>query len=194
MTRDDLFRAIRPFAPEGKFTDADVKAIDALADRFRLSGAAQPSGPQTMTPSPAAIKLMHEFEGCKLAAYPDPGSKDGNPWTIGWGSTGPGIVKGVTWSQEQVDVRFAHDLAKFSEKVAAILGNATTTQAQFDALVSFAYNVGTGALAGSTLLKMHKAGDYRGARGQFGRWTKNDGKEMAGLVRRRAAEAALYGS
>jgi lysozyme len=69
-----------------------------------------------------------------------------------------------------------------------------TTQSQFDALVSFAYNVGLSALNDSTLLRLHKAGDYAGAKAQFARWDKNDGKVIKGLARRRAAEAALYGA
>lgn len=141
---------------------------------------------------PIAAKLMHEFEGCRLKAYPDPGSRDGHPWTIGWGSTGPGIGPGVVWTQEQADARFLEDLTKFGEQVARLLGDAPTTAHQWAALVSLAYNIGTAALAKSTVLRRHKAGDYAGARAAFAMWNKNDGKVMAGLTRRRAAEAAVY--
>lgn len=147
-----------------------------------------------LTPSPAGVKLMHDFEGCRLNAYADPGSVDGHPWTIGWGSTGPGIAKGVTWTQKQADDRFVADLAKFAAKVHDALGGAVTTQSQFDAMVSLAYNIGVGAFSKSTVLRKHKAGDYAGAQAAFAMWNKNDGKAMAGLTRRRAAEAALYGS
>ena len=83
-----------------------------------------------------------------------------------------------------------------------LLAGAATTQGQFDALVSFAYNVGldidddTAAegLGDSTLLRKHKAGDYAGAKAEFLKWVKNDGVVMKGLTRRRAAEAALYAS
>lgn len=142
---------------------------------------------------PLATKLMHQFEGCKLKAYPDPGSRDGHPWTIGWGSTGPGIGPGVVWTQEQADERFLADLTSFGNKVAALIGDAPTTAHQMAALVSLAYNIGTGALKGSTVLRKHKAGDYVGAKAAFGMWNKNDGRVMAGLTRRRAAEAELYG-
>jgi lysozyme len=142
--------------------------------------------------SQAGVDLIHSFESCKLTAYPDPGSVDGKPWTIGWGSTGPGIAKGVVWTQQQADDRFAADLARF-EKAVALMAP-VTTQSQFDALVSFAYNVGLSALNDSTLLRLHNKGDYAGAKDQFARWSKNDGKVMNGLTRRRAAEAALYGS
>ncbi|HEX8241255.1 MAG TPA: lysozyme [Allosphingosinicella sp.] len=151
-----------------------------------------------MTPGPDCIKLVQEFEGCakkradgSFEAYPDPGS-GGDPWTIGWGSTGPDIKKGVVWTQKQCDDRFTAHLGEFGEKVAKVLGSAPTTQNQFDAMVSFAYNVGVGNLSASTLLKKHKARDYKGAAAEFARWNKAAGKVMAGLTRRRAAEAALY--
>jgi len=136
-------------------------------------------------------RLIKSFEGCKLLAYPDPAT-GGDPWTIGYGATGPGIHKGVVWSQAQADERFAADIAKFAAKVAALIGSAPTTQGQFNALVSLAYNIGPGNLAGSTLLKLHKGKDYAGAADQFGKWNKAAGRVMTGLTRRRAAEAKMY--
>jgi len=153
-----------------------------------------------MTPSQSCTKLIQQFEGCAkknpdgtFAAYPDPGS-GGDPWTIGWGSTGADIKKGVVWTQQQCDERFSTHVDEFGGKVAAALGGAATTQHQFDAMVSFAYNVGVGNLQSSTLLRKHKAGDYAGAAAEFAKWNKAAGKVMAGLTRRRAAEAALYAS
>lgn len=179
-----LFDAIRRIKGS-PLTQADVDAVNA---------ALIPAKAAELTVSPRGIKLLHSFEGCRLKAYPDPGSKDGNPWTIGWGSTGPGIGPGVVWTQAQADARFAADLAKFAWRVAALLDGVPTTQSQFDALVSLAYNIGVNALAGSTVLRRHKAGDYAGAQAAFAMWNKNDGKVMKGLVNRRAAEAELYGS
>jgi GH24 family phage-related lysozyme (muramidase) len=151
-----------------------------------------------MTPSPDCIKIVQEFEGCakkradgSIEAYPDPAT-GGDPWTIGWGSTGPDIKKGVVWTQKQCDDRFIAHLGEFAEKVNKLLGGARTTQRQFDALVSFAYNVGPANLASSTLLRKHKAGDFLGAAAEFAKWNKANKKVMAGLTRRRAAEAALY--
>ncbi len=151
-----------------------------------------------MTPSDACFALIREFEGCakrqpdgSFAAYPDPGT-GGVPWTIGWGSTGPDINPGLLWTQAQCDARLAQDVTSFAARVAAAIGTAPTTQSQFDAMVSFAYNVGVGNLQSSTLLKMHTTGDFTGAAGQFARWNKAAGKVLAGLTRRRAAEAALY--
>lgn len=151
-----------------------------------------------MQPSAAGISLIQEFEGCarkrpdgSYDAYPDPGT-GGDPWTIGWGSTGSDIARGLVWTQQQCDERFAQDVDKFAQRVAAAIGSAATTQNQFDAMTSFSYNVGIGNLQSSTLLKKHKAGDYAGAAAEFAKWNKAAGKVLPGLVRRRAAEAALY--
>jgi GH24 family phage-related lysozyme (muramidase) len=145
------------------------------------------------------IDLIKSFEQCEDAvgdgtfkAYPDPGSKDGNPWTIGWGSTGPDIRPGTVFTQAQCDERFERDMVKYAAEVEAAIGDAPTTQNQFDALVSFHYN--TGRISSATLTRLHKAGDYAGAQKAFGAWIYNDHKVMRGLVRRRRAEAELYGS
>lgn len=147
----------------------------------------------------AGTALIHKWEGCarkradgRFDAYPDPGSKDGKPWTIGWGSTGPDIVQGLIWTLAQCDARFNRDIVTFVNAVAKVIGSAPTTPAQFDALVSFHYN--TGAIASATLTKMHIAGRFEDAADQFARWINNDGKPMEGLKRRRADEAALYTS
>ena len=156
--------------------------------------------PGGLLPSAKAIDLIHSFESLKLNSYRDPGSRNGLPITNGWGTTvdenGEPIPLGAVWTREKADRLFARDLARFSQKVAALLGSAPTTQNQFDALVSFAYNVGAGegGLKTSTLLRKHMAGDYAGAKAEFARWNKNDGKVLNGLTKRRAAEAGLYGS
>lgn len=145
----------------------------------------------------AGAKLIKKWEGCakkrpdgRFDAYPDPGSADGEPWTIGWGSTGPDVKKGVIWTQAQADARFEQDLVEYAAEVSAFIGTTPTTQDQFDALVSFHYN--TGGLRKSTLGKLHKAGNYAGAAAQFGKWIYNDGKPMDGLKNRRADERRLY--
>lgn len=145
-----------------------------------------------MKTSARMIKVMHHFESCRLQAYPDPGSADGHPWTIGWGATGPGIHKGVTWTQEQADERYRQDLEKFEGVVEDALSARAVPQCHFDALVSFTYNVGPSALKGSTLLKMYLNGDVAGAANQFLRWNKNDGRVMHGLTRRRVAERDVF--
>ena len=168
----------------------------AIASALGMTEAVTPPG--GLLPSAKAIDLIHSFESLKLNSYRDPGSRNGLPITNGWGTTidenGEPIPLGAVWTREKADRLFARDLARFSQKVAALLGSAPTTQNQFDALVSFAYNVGTGALADSTLLRKHKAGDFAGAKAEFARWNKNDGKVLNGLTKRRAAESGLYGS
>jgi lysozyme len=142
--------------------------------------------------SPSVIESMKLNEELELTAYPDPGSRDGNPWTIGYGSTGPDIRKGMRWTEAQADARFLSDLRRFEDQVEKALQGAATSQSQFDALVHFAYNVGVHALSKSTLLRLHKARHYDSAANEFLRWNKNDGKIMDGLTKRRAHEAAIY--
>lgn len=196
-----LFDAIRTVKGSG-LTQADVELINrALLGAVRE---ASPSG-SGRGASKTAIDLIHSFETFKANAYKDPGSANGLPITIGWGSTsdlqGRPIQMGAVWTREYADAKFAQDLAKFEIGVNTLLQGKPTTQSQFDALVSFAYNVGLDmnkngkaeGLGESTLLRKHLAGDYAGAKAEFAKWNKNDGKVMAGLTRRRAAEADLYG-
>lgn len=139
--------------------------------------------------SPKGIELIKRFEGCRLKAYKCPAGV----WTIGFGATGPGIKEGLVWTQKQADDRLADDLREFEDLVSRY-AHAIQTQGQFDALVSFTYNLGGTSLRQSTLLRMHNEGDYAGAAGQFGRWNKAGGKVLGGLIKRRAAEAELYSS
>lgn len=142
-----------------------------------------------------AIESIKRWEGCRLAAYPDPGT-GGAPWTIGWGSTrdeqGRAIAPGATWTQERADARLAEEVQAFAMGVDGLIGAAPTTPDQRAALISFAYNVGLQALKESTLLRLHKEGDFAGAAAQFARWDKAAGKTLAGLTKRRAYEAAIY--
>nr|WP_305121666.1 lysozyme [Aeromonas sp. SG16] len=124
-------------------------------------------------------------------SYPDPGSCDGHPWTIGWGHTGPEVREGVIWTQEKADEVFLDDIKRFEAGVIAMI-NVPLAQGHFDALVSLAYNIGLGNLKKSTLLKKLNASDYNGASLEFSRWNKNGNKVMRGLVRRRAAEECLF--
>lgn len=155
-----------------------------------------PPSPCPGTVGPDGVALIKRFEGCArlrkdgmVEAYPDPGT-GGAPWTIGWGATGPGIAQGTVWTRDACDARLDADLARYAAEVAAALGNAPTSQAQFDALVSFHYN--TGAIRKATLTRLHKSGDHRGAARQFARWCYAGGRVMKGLARRRKAEEELY--
>lgn len=176
-------------------------SLMALMRRLsRWTSPGEPDGARRVGPD--GIALIKRFEGCArlrpdglIEAYPDPGT-GANPWTIGWGATGRDdfsngfIGPGTRWTQSQCDARLAQDLERYAADVAAAIGSAPTTQAQFDALVSFHYN--TGAIARATLTRRHKAGDHDGAAREFARWNRAGGRVLKGLVRRREAEAELY--
>ena len=132
------------------------------------------------------IELIKSFEGCRLAAYKCPAGV----LTIGYGHTS-GVASGQTISQAQAEEYLRADLAKYESAVNECV-TVVINQNQFDALVSFAYNCGAGALKSSTLLKKLNAGDYSGAASEFAKWNKASGKVLAGLTKRRAAEAALF--
>lgn len=140
------------------------------------------------------IEHVKRWEGLKLTAYPDPGSRDGNPMTIGFGHVSDGFLKvyrGLTITPKQAEDALEFDLNETAAKVDELV-KAELSDNQFGALVSFAFNVGTGAFAKSTLLKKLNKGDYAAVPAEMARWTKNDGKVMQGLVNRRAAEAGLW--
>jgi len=190
MTRAELFVDARRYAPGNRFTPAMVTALDDLADMFGL-----PRGGDAEGWLPFALTLIKKFEGCKLTAYPDPGT-GGKPITIGWGSTsdpqGRPISMGATWTQGQADARLAAHVLEFAAGVDKALDGAPATAMQKGAMVSLAYNIGVGAFTGSTLLKKHKAADYDGAAAQFPAWNKSGGRVMQGLVNRRASEMRVY--
>lgn len=142
--------------------------------------------------SDRCLALTKASEGCVMKAYPDPGS-GGAPFTIGYGHT-LGVKRGMIWTQDQADEALEADLMHASGEVDKLIGTHPTTQGQYDALTDFVFNVGAGALRSSTLLKKHLAGDYAGAKAEFGKWVYASGRKLPGLVKRRAAEAELYGS
>jgi lysozyme len=144
-----------------------------------------------MIHSKAARDIIGAFEGRRAKAYPDPAT-GGDPWTIGIGHTGREVHKGLVWSDAQIDAAFEADIVAFDHSITTLVGNSPVTQNQFDALLSLAFNIGAQNLKESTLLRLHKEGDYSGAAIQFARWNRAGGRPMAGLTRRRAAEAALY--
>ena len=142
------------------------------------------------TTSDQMRRMIEAWEGCELTAYPDPGT-GAEPWTIGYGHTGPDVTPGLTITQEQADLLLSGDLHRFEADVNGVCGDATTQQ-QFDALTSFAYNCGFGNLRSSSLLRYHLAGDYAAAANEFQKWDHAAGQVMAGLLRRRQGEAAVY--
>ena len=176
----------------GKLTQKQVDAADKLIataydDLNDVLGIAT----DEMHISPSGIDLICNFEGKRLTAYDD----GVGVWTIGFGTTvypnGIKVKKGDTCTEAQAKAFMAHDLKKFE----AAVNNAVTvplSQNQFDALVSLAYNIGTGAFSKSTLVKKLNANDFRGAADQFDVWVNAGGKRMQGLVNRRAKEKALF--
>lgn len=131
--------------------------------------------------------LIKAAEGKALQAYVCPAGVK----TIGYGHTGVDVKLGQVITEAQAEELLSRDLAKFEADVARLCPS--TTDNQFSALVSFAYNVGAANLAASTLRKKHNAGDYTGAKTEFGKWVRGGGRVLPGLVKRRAAEADLYG-
>lgn len=145
------------------------------------------------------IALIKRFEQCRLKAYvATEKERQRNIWTIGWGKT-TGVREGDTCTQEQADEWFIDDLAKFEDGVNRLV-TVPLTQPQFDALVSFAYNVGLDidedtkaeGLGDSTLLKLVNAGEFDQASKEFMKWVYQDGVKLNGLVARREAEKTLF--
>jgi lysozyme len=142
-----------------------------------------------MKTSPKGIALIKSAEGLRLKAYPDPGT-GGVPWTIGYGSTS-GVTRSMVITEAQAEQMLAADLVRFERAVERLV-RVPVTQGQFDALVSFTYNVGEGNFTKSTLLRKLNAGDAAAAAEQFSRWVNAAGKVLPGLVKRRAAERAMF--
>ena len=132
------------------------------------------------------LHLTEKFEGCKLNAYPDPGT-GGDPWTIGYGHTGSDVYEGLSITQEQAEELLRQDVQKAAADVNAKV-TVELTQDEFDALVDFAFNCGCGNLNHSILLKKVNEGDFEGAAQEFLKWDMAAGHHMAGLLRRRQAE------
>ncbi len=148
------------------------------------------------TLSDTAAALIKSFESCgkREGEIFRPYLCPGGVLTIGWGHTnhnGRQFEKAACWSQADCDAAFDEDMGFFEEQVAR-LAKVPLKQCQFDALVSFAYNVGVGNLKSSTLLRKVNARDFDGAALEFHRWNRSRGKVLPGLVRRRAAEALLF--
>lgn len=144
-----------------------------------------------MQTSDKGIALIKQFEGCKLTAYQD----SVGVWTIGYGWTQPvdgkSIRAGMTIKQETAERLLKTGLVSYESDVSRLV-KVGLTQGQFDALVSFTYNLGARSLSTSTLLRKLNAGDYAGAADEFLRWNKAGGKALNGLTRRREAERALF--
>jgi lysozyme len=135
--------------------------------------------------------LVKHFEGLYLTTYTCPAGR----LTIGYGHTGRDAIPGITISEARADNLLADDLDN-AEYYVTQLVKETISAAEQAALISFVFNLGCSALAGSTLLRVLNAGDHTAAAGEFLRWDKAhvDGELIAlkGLTRRRQAESTLF--
>lgn len=127
------------------------------------------------------------IEGTRYVAYLD----TGGVWTIGAGHTGPDVTEGMRIDDSQVDAYLREDLAEAEEAINRLVKR-ELSQHQFDALVSFVFNIGVGQFAGSTMLKLLNRGDMAGAAAQFPRWKYDNGRIVGGLIKRRALERRIF--
>lgn len=144
-----------------------------------------------MQVSNKGISLIKQFEGCKLKAYQD----SVGVWTIGYGWTQPvdgrKIGPGMVIDQATAERLLKCGLVQYEQGVNQLV-KVIITQGQFNALVSFAYNLGLRSLSTSTLLRKLNAGDKQGAADEFGKWVNAGGVRLNGLVKRREAERKLF--
>lgn len=143
-----------------------------------------------MTLKQAGIDLIKSFEKCRLSSYPDPATGD-EPWTIGWGATGPDIDAGMVWTQAEADARLVADLKDVSDAVSRAIIDGLNDN-QFSAIVSLVYNIGISKFRTSTMLALIHKGDLDGAANEFPKWDRAAGQANAGLLRRRLAEQRLF--
>ena len=136
--------------------------------------------------SQEGVNLIKHFEGCRLEAYKCPAGV----WTVGYGHTKE-VKEGDAIEQEAAEAFLIEDLESFEQAVTRLV-EVPLTQQQFDALVSWTFNLGAGNLAESTLLRKLNNYQYAEVPEQMMRWVRAGGQVLDGLIRRRAAEAALF--
>jgi lysozyme len=141
-----------------------------------------------MTLSDAGLRLIKEFEGLRTEAYRCPAGV----WTIGFGTT-RGVKPGQVITEDEAEAMLRADVERFAQGVSERI-QVPVTQGMYDSLVSFSYNVGLAAFSKSTLLRLLNQSKYDLAASEFSRWTRGGGRILPGLVKRRAAERALFES
>lgn len=140
----------------------------------------------------AGLNLIKEFEGLRLTAYRD----SVGVWTIGYGTTAAADVgitphAGQTITEPQAEAFLRAGVDKFAAQIIRLMKRQPTPN-QLGAMVSLAYNIGPGSFAKSSVLRHFNTGDMPRAAASFALWNKAGGRVLAGLTRRRAAEAALF--
>lgn len=173
---------------------------------------------ESLVLTPNDLTITKNGESCVLCAYPDPASPmarelqarglwygvlkgrsipsdllalSGAPWTIGWGYTGPDVHHGLVWTQEQADAALLKDMQRAEANVRAEV-KIPLVHEEFVALCDLDFNIGNAAFDTSTLLRKLNAGDIAGSIAEFSKWNKAGGQVLAGLIKRRGAEAALF--
>ena len=136
--------------------------------------------------SDKGIKLIKEFEGLELTSYLCPAKV----WTIGYGHI-KGVQEGMEWTEEHAEAALKEEVVGYCRYVEEYV-KVPLNQNQFDALVSWTYNLGPTSLKKSTMLKVLNKGNYDEVPEQIKRWNKARGQVLNGLVRRRDAEAELF--
>lgn len=140
--------------------------------------------------SQAGIDFIKRQEQLRLTAYLDTIAKP-PVYTIGYGVTGPEIVEGLVWTNQQAESELQTRLEGLGNSLTALI-KYPVSQGQFDAMMSLAWNIGLGALSSSTLLSKFNAGDVRGAALEFIRWDHAGGVEVLGLRNRRLHEMVTF--
>jgi len=144
-------------------------------------------GINNLTYSGNGLSVAESFEGLSLTAYQD----QFGVWTIGYGHTGPDVTPGLTITRNQAQALLAQDVSSAAHCVNEAVTIALT-QNEFDALVDLVLNIGAGNFKASTLLVDLNAGNLAAAANQFDRWDRAGGQVVAGLLRRRQAETAIF--
>jgi len=137
--------------------------------------------------SSTGIELIKHFESLRLKAYKDPVGV----WTIGWGHT-KNVTEGMVATEKEATAMFFYELEEYQGYIQGL--DIELNQDQFDALVSWVYNLGPSNLISSTMLKRLRSGDFWDVPTQIRRWDKAGGRTLRGLTRRRNAEALLFES
>jgi len=132
-------------------------------------------------------ELIRQYEGLKLIPYYCPAGV----LTVGYGTTGQGVIEGIAWTKEQCEERMKADVQKFVIGTIALCPILVTDDRKLCAISDFSYNLGLGNLQASTLRKKINDQDWAGAKLELLKWTRGGGKILPGLVRRRIAEAEL---
>ncbi|MEM1254447.1 MAG: lysozyme [Cyanobacteria bacterium P01_H01_bin.21] len=175
----------RADAPRGMTVSQTGPEPKPIPQQPAPSSGNQSSGTSRQT-NASGVHLIKSFEGLRLKAYQDAVGV----WTIGYGTT-RGVKPGQEISEAQAEALLKADLNRFEQAVNQAV-RVSINDNQFAAIVSFTYNVGSGAMRSSTLLRKLNRRDIYGAANEFPRWNRAGGRVLAGLTRRRNAERALF--